>query len=58
MIMYHGYEAYPEDAFELYDIENDPEELDDLMTKQSSVADELKNMLVRKFEAANKPFPE
>jgi len=50
IIMYHGYEAYSEDTFELYDLENDPEEMDNLFDKEPLLANELKDMLVKKFE--------
>ncbi len=56
IIMYHGIPAYGgQDAFELYDLENDPEELNDLFEKEPQLAQELKNAVVQKFNEIKKP---
>lgn len=49
IIMYRGYAAFEGDAFELYDLENDPEEINNLYTKQPRLADEMREVLLRKF---------
>ncbi|MBI5840043.1 MAG: sulfatase-like hydrolase/transferase [Chloroflexi bacterium] len=54
IILYRGYKAYEEDAFEVYNLENDPEELDDLVLKNDPVVVELKSELLKKFDEVNK----
>jgi len=49
IIMYRGYEVYGKDVFELYDLENDPEEMDDLIDKQPVLAGDLSAELIKKF---------
>jgi arylsulfatase A-like enzyme len=56
IIMYHGMELIGEDAFELYDLADDPEELNDIFKKEPLLAQELKKQLLFKFEEINKPF--
>jgi arylsulfatase A-like enzyme len=56
IIMYHGIAAYGQDAFELYDLESDPEEMNDLIEKEPQVAQEMKNILLQKFEEINHPL--
>jgi len=51
MIYYTGYEST--DAFEVYDLANDPEEMDDLVPKNASIVSELKTELMMRFEEAN-----
>lgn len=55
---YFGYEQLSQvgDWFELYDLENDPEELNNIYDPVSEVSQELKNELVGKIEEANKPY--
>jgi hypothetical protein len=53
--MYHGYEVFGEDVFELYDLENDPEEMEDLFGQHSTLMEELKNELVSKFIEIDQP---
>jgi len=55
MIFYRGY--YPDgDKFELYDLPNDPEELNDLYSNNSSIAKALQEELLAKLEAVNAPY--
>lgn len=54
LIYYTGYEA--EDSFELYDIEADREELEDLYPDQPSFVRHMKDELLEAFFAADKPF--
>lgn len=58
LIMYRGYEIYRRDVFELYDLENDPEELNDLFDKQTDLANTLKAELNKKFDEINHAPPE
>ncbi|MCE9646930.1 MAG: sulfatase-like hydrolase/transferase [Chloroflexi bacterium] len=54
LIYYTGYEA--EETFELYDMENDPEELDDLYPSEPSFAKQLRKELLESFLAADKSY--
>jgi arylsulfatase A-like enzyme len=54
IIMYRGYEKLGKDVFELYDLENDPEEINDLFSKETALADDLKTGLLKKFDEINK----
>lgn len=54
LINYIGYES--EDSFELYDLENDPEELMDLYTIQTDIARRLTLELRIKLESVNKNY--
>jgi arylsulfatase A-like enzyme len=47
-----GYDEY----FELYDIENDPEELNDLYDSHRNIADELYNELKTAMKVADEPY--
>jgi hypothetical protein len=51
MIYYTNYEK--KDSFELYDLENDLEELTDLYSTQSSVASSMKEELMPKLHTVN-----
>lgn len=51
MIYYTGYEA--QDSFELYDLENDLEEMTDLYPTQPALAAALRDELLTKFHAAD-----
>jgi arylsulfatase A-like enzyme len=51
MIYYTGYE--PEDSFELYDLENDMQELDDLYPARPSFAAAMQEELLEKLSAVN-----
>ena len=54
LIFYRGY--YPQDKFELYDLQNDPEELKDLYTSATSIAKTLQEELLAKLETVNTPY--
>ena len=54
LIYYTGYEA--KDSFELYDLENDSEELEDLFPAQPVIAKKLKEELLDKLSDVNKPY--
>jgi len=54
LIHYTGYEA--EDSFELYDLSEDREELEDLYPGQPSFANQLKEELLESLFKANKPY--
>jgi sulfatase-like protein len=57
LIYYKGYEQYDRrDTFELYKIDNDPEELNDLYSETLSVARDLRGELVAKVAAENSRF--
>lgn len=57
LIHYKGHQANnPEGFYELYDLENDPEELVDLYDAGDPVSIALKSELESKLEAANQPF--
>jgi arylsulfatase A-like enzyme len=51
LIYYRGYEK--QDAFELYDLENDVEELDDLYPQKPSAARSLQEELLTRLDEAN-----
>ncbi|MDP1544867.1 MAG: sulfatase-like hydrolase/transferase [Anaerolineales bacterium] len=53
LIYYTGYDA--EDSFELYDLREDPEELEDLYPSQPVFSKHLKNELLETFFESNKP---
>jgi arylsulfatase A-like enzyme len=54
--LYRGYDKYQNrDTFELFDLESDPEELDDLMQKEPAVAAELQAEIVKKVGEVDKP---
>lgn len=52
---YFGYEEHP-DAYELYDIVNDPEELVDLYPTAGSIADMMREELLTKLDEINQPY--
>jgi hypothetical protein len=53
LIHYFGYEEQP-DAYELYDIVNDPEELVDLYPEAGWVAEDLREELLDKIAEINR----
>jgi arylsulfatase A-like enzyme len=55
LIYYVGYEDH-DGVFELYDLKDDPEELNDLYETQLSIADELERELLDKMEDVNEPY--
>jgi arylsulfatase A-like enzyme len=52
LIHYFGYEGH-ENVFELYNLEKDPEELENLFTTKTSLAKELQSELLEKLDEAN-----
>lgn len=55
LIHYFGHEGF-EDEYELFDLVNDPEELDDLYLSQPDIARELQSELTAKMDEVNQPF--
>jgi arylsulfatase A-like enzyme len=55
LIAYLGYESFDQ-VFELYDLENDPEEMVDLVSKDVKTLSALKDELFSHLDEANKPF--
>jgi arylsulfatase A-like enzyme len=55
---YYGHEQLKNSGplFELYDLETDPEELNNLFDPNSEVSQELKSELLEKFAEVNKPY--
>ena len=53
IILYRGYHATDGDLFEIYDLENDPEEMNDLVHSHPVLANELKSELLKKFDEIN-----
>jgi hypothetical protein len=51
LIHYRGYEQEIED--ELFDLENDPEELDNLYSTKKSISDDMMDELSAKLKAVN-----
>jgi hypothetical protein len=52
LILYRGYEGY-EDIAELYDLKNDPDELDDLSQSNPSLVREFRAELEAKIKEAD-----
>lgn len=55
LIHYFGYDDYTS-VYELYDLENDPQELEDLSETRSSLAGDLRAELQAKLLAVNQPY--
>jgi arylsulfatase A-like enzyme len=55
LIHYFGYSGY-ESEYELYDLANDPEELEDLYSSRRSVAMDLRGELEEKLREVNQPY--
>jgi len=55
LIAYLGYQGFDQ-AFELYDIENDPEELNDLASGNPTEFTQMKAELLDSLAEANRPF--
>ena len=55
LIHYFGYDGY-ESEYELYDLANDPEEMDDLYSSRKSVAAGLQSELEKKLREVNQPY--
>jgi arylsulfatase A-like enzyme len=56
LVYYFGYKETGGDLVELFDIETDPEELQDLSFSQAAVTDELLTELKAKLVEVNKPY--
>lgn len=58
LIYYFGYEELGEsgEMIELYDIESDPDELENLYPSQKQIADELLAVVLDRIEAADQPY--
>ena len=56
LFAYLGYEKGYDNLFELYDIEADPEELNDLASKEKATLSAMKDELFTYLDEANKPF--
>ena len=58
LISYTGYPELPskEPYYELFDLENDPEERENLFPSQKALADDLRAQLAHRVEEANAPF--
>jgi hypothetical protein len=55
LIHYLGYKGF-EDVYELYDLENDPEELFDLFGIKKGIASAMRDELLSKMEEVNRPY--
>lgn len=55
LIHYFGYRGY-EDEYELYDLVNDPEEMEDLFSLRKSVTADLQSELKEKLRKVNEPY--
>jgi arylsulfatase A-like enzyme len=55
LIYYMGYEGH-DGVFELYDLQKDPEELNDLYESHKSIVDALERELFAKLDEVNKPY--
>jgi len=56
LIHYFGYDEMP-DGYELYNLETDPEELQNLISTHTEDANKLIEVMQAHLEEANKPFP-
>jgi arylsulfatase A-like enzyme len=58
LIEYTGYEELPnnEPFYELFDLENDPEERENLFDTRKSLSDDLRAQLTQKVQEVNLPF--
>jgi arylsulfatase A-like enzyme len=55
LISYFGYEDFDE-QYEMYDLNNDPEEMEDLYTESNSIAKDLIAELKSKIDQVDEPF--
>ena len=55
LIHYFGYSGY-ENEYELYNLENDPEELEDLSQTRIQLANTMKSDLREQLRIVNSPF--
>ena len=58
LIHYMGYENSPSDEgyYELFDLANDPEELENLIDSDKTAARDMKEQLAQKIDEVNQPF--
>ena len=56
LIYYLGYGGEYEDAYELYNLENDLEEMNDLYTSETAIALQMKAELLEALNIANSRF--
>ena len=55
LIYYTGYDGF-DNEFEMYDLINDPEEMENLYSESNTLAGDLKVELLDAVEEANKPY--
>ncbi len=55
LIHYFGYDGY-ENEYELYDVVNDPEEMEDLYLSRKSIVADLQSELEQKLREVNQPY--
>jgi choline-sulfatase len=55
LVHYFGYDGF-EDEYELFDLANDPEEMDNLLDSRASLAADLKHELAEKLLEVNEPY--
>jgi arylsulfatase A-like enzyme len=55
LVHYFGYEGY-KDEYELFDLEDDPEEMENLISAERSIASTLKEEMRAKLEEVNSPY--
>jgi arylsulfatase A-like enzyme len=56
LIHYRGYDQGYDNLYELYDLKNDPEELNDLYGSNPAIAAALQSELAAKLEEVNRPY--
>ena len=56
MIHYLGYGGKYDNAYELYNLDNDIEEMNDLYTSETAIASQMKAALLEALNAANSRF--
>jgi arylsulfatase A-like enzyme len=58
MMYFFGYEELEDrgEMIELYDLENDPDELNNLSTAQKGIVDELRGEILEKISEVNEPY--
>jgi arylsulfatase A-like enzyme len=55
LIRYNGYEGF-DGEIELYDLLNDPEELVDISSSETSIARDLSNLIQEKLQESDRPY--
>ena len=58
LIHYRAFEKLPasEGLYQLFNLENDPEEMEDLYSTERGVAEAMTEQLQQRLEEANRPF--